>query len=116
MYKDMKSKIREFDGIPGSPEPGRPFMFKTSCLYARGKDILDMRDHPKCQRVTYKTFRKHCSHVLKWAELMGYDRKIPLSREENAVFYKSFYCGRPCYYIEHSRIEFIWVKKRALLR
>lgn len=89
----------------------KPFRYETCCLYARGEDINEMRDHPKCREITYQTFRKRCWGVQYWSILMGYDRQLPLSKDKHVAFYKLFYRGCRCYYIVHSAIEWIWTER-----
>ena len=99
--------------IPRMMEDHRPFVFECSCPNALGEDIDDMRDHPLCREITYRTFRKHCAGVREWGKALGYDRWLPLSKCQYVAFYKSFYQGRPCYYAVHSAIEFIWTKEKS---
>jgi len=97
----------------GVREDNRPFVYQCCCIEALGEDINEMRDHPKCRMITYRTFRKHCAGVREWAKALGYDRWLPISKCQYVAFYKSFYQDRPCYYAVHSAIEFIWTEEET---
>lgn len=89
------------------------YRFETTCVTARGKDILRMRE--LAETVTYRTFLSHCFDVLPYARGLGYARAvhqgsgITLKRDWHVDYYRSLYQGRPCYYLVHSGIEHIWV-------
>lgn len=90
--------------------------YKTCCVQASGRDINQMREHPKCREVSYRTMLKHCSGILDWAEQHNYDRRknaagshgLTLKGDWAVSYHKSVYRGKPCYYLVWSSIEFIW--------
>lgn len=63
--------------------------------------------------VTYRTVLKHCEGLLDWAKGIGYEVYGPglkLKDDWHVGFHKSTYNGKPCYYVQWSGIEHIWVK------
>ncbi len=89
------------------------FKYETCCVNAKGKDIQVMVEQNR--DITYRTFFKYVSldDVLEVFE--GYvkdSRKGLTLKNDWAVSYsKSLYQGRPCYYINHSMIEYIFTKE-----
>jgi hypothetical protein len=63
--------------------------------------------------ITYRTFQKHAKGLTDWAREMGYVRDpqhggLSLKNDWHVSYHKSEYDGRPCYYLVHSAIEYIW--------
>lgn len=62
--------------------------------------------------ITFATFRRNCAGVQDWARSMGYsiagERGLHLKDDWAVSYHKSVYSGRPCYFIRHSAIEYIW--------
>jgi hypothetical protein len=87
------------------------FVYYMSCIDANGEAIQQMQD--EATDVSLFTIRKHCEGVRDWERSMQYesDKRNGLTlREDWHVGYgKSRYRGVPCYFIQHSRIEYIWV-------
>lgn len=89
------------------------------CVDLKGRDITEMCD--KATEVSYQTIRKRLGKALmEFAESMGYEtspggsrRGIFLSNDYHVRYYKSRYKGKPCYYIYHSCIEYVFIKKQA---
>lgn len=94
--------------------PTKDYAFETDCIHSDGPSIWQMKDlaHP----VTYRTMLSHCD-LVGWAADHGYDRRsssghgITLATDPRVRYFKSFYRGRPCYYLVWSGIEQIFVKK-----
>lgn len=88
----------------------RECIYETCCVNANGDDILEMVD--KATQITYRTF---CSHIKPEAlkeliESLGYKRLgLSLKKDWAVSFYKSKYKNKPCYYLVHSMIEYIFV-------
>ncbi len=76
-------------------------------MHAEGEDIEAMVH--SARPVSYRTILRHCEGLSDWAERMGYDRHLRLRDDWSVSFWKSSYQGRPCYYVIHSAIEYIWV-------
>lgn len=81
--------------------------YSTCCVDARGDDIEAMRDDAR--EITLSTFRKRAD-CREWEESAGYGRHFPLARDYHVRFFKSRYLGRPCYYVVHSAIEYIFLQ------
>lgn len=64
-------------------------------------------------QVSYRTFFRHCAGVATWAKHSGYatrsDKGLTLDKDWHVSFYRSKFRGKPCYYMYHSAIEYIWV-------
>jgi hypothetical protein len=93
-------------------DPDRHYTFETSCVGASGEDINEMLDHWSHEEVTYDEMSKHCDLSAFEAEL-GYGPDIGLELKDDTMvsFWKSRYRGKRCYYLDHSRIEYIWVER-----
>ena len=88
----------------------KPFHYWTCCVNATGQDIEQMVD--AATKITYKTFTRHCNWQ-DWAKSMGYalnnKKGLALKDDWHVGYYKSKYQSRPCYYLDHSAIEYIWI-------
>lgn len=61
--------------------------------------------------VSARTFRRRCDWTQA-SEMLGYDQCPPglrLDTDFAVSFHKSHFKGRPCYYIVHSAIEYVFV-------
>ena len=94
----------------------KPFKFVTSCVGSTEESITAMTRSFTKREVTYKTMARHC-HLEAFKEALQY--ATPHHRERGGLllqddpfvlFWRSRYEGKPCYYLEHSRIEYIWIK------
>ena len=104
-------KLRELKARGQNPD--KPYVFLTSCVDARGEDIDEMTS--SSTEVSYDEINFNCD-LLNFEEVMGYGRKpgeLHLPADTMVTFNRGFYKGCPCYYIEHSRIEYIWVNART---
>lgn len=77
----------------------------------QGTLIEDMRE--AAVDITYKTAQKHCTGLMAWAVDKGYELNrregLTLANDFSVSFHKSVYDGMPCYYVQWSGIEYIWV-------
>jgi hypothetical protein len=69
--------------------------------------------------VTYETMRRHCEGLADWLLWKGvvtdrYGMVPRLKASPWVSFRKSWYDGIPCYYVDWSGIEFIWMDRWAL--
>ena len=92
----------------------KKFVFETTCVNSTAEAIGAMVEQSKS--VVYRTMVKHCHGLTDWwAQGMGYftnkRQGLTLKDDWAVSFYKSRYKGAPCYYVQHSRIEHIWVKQ-----
>ncbi len=84
------------------------YHYATNCVNAGEVDILEMVE--KARAISYTTFSRNCSGLREFARDMGYDRMgLTLKGDWHISYYKSTYQGKPCYYLVHSCIEYIWV-------
>ncbi len=84
--------------------------YYTNCIGSTAEAINNMID--RAREITYKTFLKH----VDWrevSEMFGYDlspkQGLTLKNDWHIGYYKSVYKGRPCYYLTHSAIEYIFI-------
>lgn len=85
--------------------------YQTNCVNAVGFDIQEMVD--KSEEITLTTFRKYAGGLEELEKSMGYDTGherggLRLSNDWAVSFYRSQYKGRPCVFMVHSAIEYIW--------
>jgi len=94
--------------------PDAPW-WKTS--KSPGESINDMQEI--ATQVNYETMRRHCEGLGTWLLWKGVvtDRHgmvEALKRSYFVSFNKSFYDGIPCYFVDWSGIEFIWMAQWKL--
>ena len=86
------------------------FTYATCCVNSTAEQIHAMVAAERT--VTLATLRRHCADLDDWARTMSYavgaERGLHLDKDWAVSYHKSRYDGRPCYYIDHSRIEHIW--------
>ncbi len=86
------------------------YRYLTCCVGMPMKDVPSLNEMiDNSREVTLKTFRKHCDS-REWEDSMGYLRRggLPLSGDWHVRFYKSKFKGKPCYYVVHSAIDYIF--------
>jgi hypothetical protein len=86
-------------------------IYTTCCVNSTAEAIDAMVEN--AVSITYRTFRKHCEDLDEWASRMGYDTGaerggLRLSKDWAVSYHRSQYWGRPCYFLCHSAIEYIW--------
>lgn len=98
------------------------FQYHTCCVKSTAEAIDAMVDAAK--KITYRTMLINCPDLLDWAESMGYVRDgrerdlqgrrvLTLLKDWYVHYYYSQYRGRPCYYLVHSAIEYIFVQENT---
>ncbi len=100
-------------------EETQKYIFHTNCVNSTAEWIDDMVDVSK--DVSYKEFVKNC--VIDW-DASPYtvyntpdgsrDEGLELEKDWSVSWNKSYYRGVPCYYMDHSRIEWIYIKSSDL--
>ena len=87
----------------------KEFTYVNNCISAQGLDITDMVD--QAIQITVRTFAKHCDY-REASAMLGYGDcpGLTLANDYAVTFHKSKYRGKPCYYICHSAIEYIYLK------
>lgn len=67
----------------------------------------------EAQEVSYTTFRRRCTDLDQWAADQGYApypaQGLTLGQDWHVRYYRSRWRGCRCYYLDHSRIEHIWL-------
>lgn len=91
------------------------YQYAGCCINSTAQAIDAMTD--AAREITYRTFRKTIGgeQVDEIAAQMKYDTGherggLRLSQDWYVSFHKSTYRGRPCVYMRHSAIEYIWTK------
>lgn len=88
------------------------YVYKGSCIDSTAQLIQDMTQ--KSHRISWKTFKKHIKCGRKFLLIIGAIFEETTDKQIEAcdwiAFRKSKFNGKPCYYIDWSSIEWIWVK------
>jgi hypothetical protein len=110
LAKRLRAASRRCKGSPSCEYYGG-YVLVTTCAGADGDDIQDMIDNSI--EVTYPTILHHCEGFKEWIRSMGYGRgkRRWIQNDWSVSYHKSHYKGRPCYYVKHSAIEYVWVKR-----
>lgn len=92
------------------------FRLSVRCIDVHAvADLDDLYDHDR--KISFKTF---CRHV-DWKEVasrMGYivtpgvRAGIRLSRDPCVRFYRSVWQGKPCYHMDHSAVDFVFLQQQ----
>jgi hypothetical protein len=95
-----------------------PHIFVTSCINANGDDINEMMQIPLCKNLSSANFISRIATKLgidhDILDRLGYDSKRQFADDWALGCYKSYYQGIPCYLVQHSRIEYVFVDKKDL--
>jgi hypothetical protein len=87
------------------------FHYLTCCVHSTAELIDAMTG--RAQPITLRTFARHCNW-RPWARMMGYQvgsgRDLQLRNDRHVRYYRSTFDGQPCYYAQHSAIEYIFVR------
>jgi len=87
----------------------KQYHYLTNCVSSSAIKIQAMVDNAR--GITYNTIQRNCQGLQEWSKNMGYNRNLTLKNDWAVSFYKSKYNNKPCYYIRHSSIEYIWRTK-----
>ncbi|MCK5614131.1 hypothetical protein KAR91_70355 [Candidatus Pacearchaeota archaeon] len=78
----------------------------TTCVNSTAEAIDNMTDQAK--EISFSTFKKHVD-TLKIEEDFSYAGSVlRLKNDYHVKYFKSKYKGRPCYYMVHSAIEYVY--------
>jgi len=92
------------------------YHFVTNCIHSTAEAIHQMTDDAR--EITWRTFTRHVSVDELKALFPFYDwsgsHGLHLSRDWSVSYWKSTYQGRPCYYVDHSRIEYIFCQEEVV--
>jgi hypothetical protein len=71
----------------------------------------------RAREITFRTFKRHCQEFDGWCRGMSYsvgnERGLHIKDDWAVSFHKSGYRGRPCYFVTHSAIEYIWTLEKC---
>lgn len=86
----------------------RSFRYVTNCTNAIGSDIDNMVNSGV--RITRRTFLGYVepSGMKILERALGYDHRLPMSRDWHVSYYKGTFRGKPAVWFDHSRIEYIF--------
>jgi len=86
------------------------FYLTANCVCSTAKSIDEMKD--QAVEITYRSFAKHCvlGDFLHYHGYCTRTRSTGLRLQDDGcvTYFKSWYRGKPCYYLKHSAIEYIW--------
>ena len=113
------------------PEPQRresakkPYVYMIACpdmpwwpmSKSAGEQIDDMQEI--AVPVRYQTMQRNCEGLADWLLWKGvvterHGMVAALEKSSWVAFKKSFYDGIPCYFVDWSGIEFIWMSEAVL--
>lgn len=90
----------------------KPYVYLTCCVDSTAAKLNPML--AAAVAVTYSKFAKHCD-PKECGTLKDYEtdprKGLTLKNDSMVRYFRSWYCGSPCYYVQHSAIEFIWVPR-----
>ena len=87
------------------------YRYAACCVDSTAELIGDMTE--RARAVTLATLRKYCAGLADWERAnlyaVGNERGgLRLANDWAVAFFKSVYNGKPCYFVKHSQIEYIW--------
>ena len=86
-----------------------PYTFATSCIGASGESIEAM--NAVSEEVERGEMAAYCD-LDTWAEVMEYDTlTLPYEKDWHLTYWKAKFEGKLCYYVDHSRIEYIFIRE-----
>jgi hypothetical protein len=97
----------------------KKYILATRCVDQVGpKGVDDLRDlYANDREVTYATFAKHCDSEA-FARDLGYalgpKTGLHLKHDRCVRFYKSKWKGKPCFYVDQSRVDFIFLPREEV--
>ncbi|MNQ64359.1 hypothetical protein D3C85_787780 [compost metagenome] len=82
--------------------------FITSCVSADGEAISAMT--ARAISVSYRTFASKLGRkaIKELSSRFGYDKDLKLKDDWAVSFHRSKYLGERVYYLQHSRIEYVF--------
>ena len=98
----------------------KDFTFLTDCIGSDANSIQDMVE--SARQITYATLLRHVDVADLESLFPGYDWRpgpnatLRMKNDWAVSFWRSTYQGLPCYYINWSAIEFIFVRGEDLNR
>lgn len=104
--------------INSMPDEGE-YTFLGSCVTLGADGLQEMIDSDEWEDVHSPTpalflneVREKCAGLELWEDVLGYaEDTIQLENDWHIDYGKGIYKGLPCYWIRHSHIEYVWVKR-----
>ena len=85
--------------------------YLTCCIHSTYELITALIESEV--EISYKTFRKYAEGLDEWAKDMNYesrsDRGLTLKNDWCVGYFKGVFDGKPCVFLRHSAIEYIWI-------
>ena len=98
--------MEDADGWESNPvsNAGR-YVFVTDCIHSDGPSINALRE--SAHKISLRSFQRKLAPG-QWAMVqrrLGYDRRLPLTRDPRVSYYASSYRGVPAVFFVYSGIE-----------
>ena len=91
--------------------------YHTCCVDLSQDDVPALNAMQEArQDISFRTFRRHVDY-LQTARGLGYGPQpgdLKLQGDYHVRFYRSKFKGAPCFFMIHSAIEFIFIRKEDL--
>jgi hypothetical protein len=90
-----------------------PYVFLTSCVASTAELIDELNEKAEdatLEEVAFNCELAHFKKILGYSTRVG-DGLLTLEDDWHVTYRRSFYRGVPCYYIQHSGIEYIWINR-----
>lgn len=91
----------------------KKFKYFRNCVDHSQREVHLLNDMiDNARDITWKTFSKHCDCkdlIRNLGYVVGNENGMKIQDDYAVSFYKSKYNGKPCYYIRHSAIEYIFI-------
>ena len=93
--------------------PLKKYVYIGNCVGGIGREISEMVD--RSREITRATFLKYTGNIDEFEEGLGYvigKRKgLKMAKDWHVRYSKSIYQDKPCVYITHSAIKYIFVQQ-----
>ena len=108
--RNMKIHIRMFLSLFETDKNDREYLFLGTCAYLNGDDIIDMVD--SAEEVQYQEFLDEVGldeAKRGLSETLGDMVNTHKINGYGTSFWKSSFRGKPCYYVDNSAIEHVFI-------
>lgn len=123
--RDEQPELYEEPILYKEEGPKKLYVYTIACpdmpWWPMNKDVGDQIDDMQeiAVSVKYKTMQRNCEGLSYWLLWKGVvtDRQgmvRALDESDCVAFKRSVYDGMPCYFVDWSGIEFIWIKEESL--
>lgn len=99
----------------------KKYVLATRCVDQVGpQGIDDLRDlYANDRQVTYATFARHCdseSFARDLGYALGHAPGLKLKNDRCVRFYRSKWKGKPCFYVDQSAVDFIFLPREEVAK